>query len=130
MNYSLRYTHGVNGGSGVQPGAIADNFNASVGRNFGRDWAASASFSYSRTTGLLLLFPNAGSGINGATNTEYGSIQVSRGFTRAISGYVSYTAANQSLNQVLSTQNAFNGLSHTFGIGVTWAPQSKRLGEF
>ncbi len=92
MNYSLRYTHGVNGGSGVQPGAIADNFNASVGRNFGRDWAASASFSYSRTTGLLLLFPNAGSGINGATNTEYGSIQVTHGFTRAISGYVSYTA--------------------------------------
>jgi hypothetical protein len=130
MNYSLRYSHGVNGGSGVQPGAIADNFNATAARNFGRQWAASASFAYSHTTGLLLLFPNAGSAVSGATNTEYGSIQISRGFTRTISGYASYTAANQSLNKVLSTQNAFNGLSHTFGFGVTWAPQSKRLGEF
>ncbi|WP_035358853.1 hypothetical protein [Edaphobacter aggregans] len=130
INYSMRYTHGVNGGSGVQPGGIADNFSASAGRVFSRQWAGSATFSYSHTTGLLVLFPNAGSGINGATNTEYGTLQVTRGFTRTISGYASYTAQNQSVNQVLSTQNAFSGMSHTFGIGITWAPQSKRLGEF
>jgi hypothetical protein len=130
MNYSIRYNHGVNGGSGVQPGAIADNFSASVGRNFGRQWAVSAAFSYSHTTGLLLLFPSAGGAINGATDTEYGTLQVTHGFTRTISGYASYTAQNQSLNRVLSTQNAFSGLSHTFGVGITWAPQSKRLGEF
>jgi hypothetical protein len=130
MNFNMRYSHGVNGGSGVQAGAIADNFNASVGRNFGRQWAGSASFAYSHTTGLLALFPNAGPALNGATDTEYGTLQVTHGFTRTISGYASYTAQNQSLNYVLSTQNAFSGLSHTFGIGITWAPQSKRLGEF
>ena len=129
-NYSLRYSHGANGGSGVQPGAISDNFSASVGRTFSRQWAGSATFSYSHTTGLLALFPNAGPAINGATDTEYGTLQVTRGFTRTISGYASYTAQNQSVNQVISTQNAFSGMSHTFGIGVTWAPQSKRLGEF
>jgi hypothetical protein len=127
---SLRYTHGANGGSGVQAGAISDNVSASVGHTFNRQWAGSASFSYSHTSGLLALFPNAGPAINGATDTEYGTLQITRGFTRTISGYASYTAQNQSLNQVLSTQNAFNGMSHTFGIGVTWAPQSKRLGEF
>lgn len=130
MNYSVRYGHGVNGGSGVQAGGISDNVSATVGRNFGRQWAAAAIFSYSRNTGLLALFPNAGPAINGAIDTEYGTLQVTHGFTRTISGYASYTAQNQSLNQVLSTQNAFNGLSHTFGFGVTWAPQSKRLGEF
>lgn len=130
MNYSMRYTHGTNGGSGVQPGAISDNFSASVGRNFSRVWAGSATFSYSHTTGLLALFPNAGPAVNGATTTEYGTLQVTHGFTRTISGYASYTAQSQSVNEVLSTPNAFNGTSHTFGIGVTWAPQSKRLGDF
>jgi hypothetical protein len=114
----------------VQPGAISDNFSASVGRTFSRQWAASATFSYSHTTGLLRLFPNVGSDINGATNTEFGTLQITRGFTRTISGYANYTAQHQSVNQVLSTQNAFIGMSNTFGIGVTWAPQSKRLGEF
>jgi hypothetical protein len=130
MNYGVRYSHGVNGGSGVQAGAISDNVSATVGRNFGRQWAGAAIFSYSHTTGLLALFPNAPSAINGAIDTEYGTLQVTHGFTRTISGYASYTAQNQSLNNVLTIPNAFSGMSHTFGIGVTWAPQSKRLGEF
>jgi hypothetical protein len=129
MNYSLRYSHGVNAGSGAQPGALSDNVTATAGRHFGREWATSASFGYSHTTGLFAFDPNA-VGVNGATNTEYGSLQVSRGFTRTISGYASYTAQAQSVNQAISTVNTFSGISHTFGIGVTWAPQSKRLGEF
>ena len=129
MNYNLRYSHGVNGGSGAQPGAISDNVTGSAGRSFGREWATSATFGFSHTTGLLALDPNA-VGINGATNTEYGSLQVSRGFTRTISGYASYTAQAQSVNQAISTTSTFSGISHTFGVGITWAPQSKRLGEF
>jgi hypothetical protein len=129
MNYSLRYSHGVNGGSGVQPGAISDNVTASAGRSFGREWAASATFGFSHTTGLLALFP-ATANLTGATNTEYGSLQVTRGFTRTISGYASYTAQAQSVDQSISSPNVFSGISHTFGFGVTWSPQSKRLGEF
>jgi hypothetical protein len=129
-SYSLRYTHGVNGGSGVQPGAISDNIGASASRNFTRVWAGSASFGWTRTSGLLNLYPALGPAINGATTTEYGTLQVSRGFTRTISGYASYSIQNQSVNKVLSTQNAFNGTSHTFAVGVSWTPQAKRLGEF
>jgi hypothetical protein len=129
MNYGVRYSHGVNGGSGAQPGAIADNVTASVGRNFGRTWAASANFGFSHTTGLLALYPGT-AGNSGSINTEYGSLQVSRGFTRTISGYASYTAQAQSVNQGITTPNVFSGISSTFGVGVTWAPQSKRLGEF
>jgi hypothetical protein len=128
-NYSLRYMHGVNGGSGVQPGGLSDAVSASVGRTFNPKWAASASFVYARTSGLLLIAPSLGS-TNGITNTEYGTLQVTHGFTRTISGYASYTAQNQSINQGILLPNAFNGLSHIFGIGVSWTPQSTRLGDF
>ena len=127
-SYGLRYMHGVNGGSGVQPGALSDNVSASVGRTFTQQWAGSASFTYTRTSGLLTFLPTVGS-INGVTNTEYGTLQVTRGFTRTLSGYASYTAQNQSATQIYST-NVFTGLSHIFGIGISWTPQSTRLGDF
>jgi hypothetical protein len=128
-SYSLRYTHGVNGGSGVQPGALADTVSGSVGRNFSQRWAGSAALVYTRTTGLLALNPGLGP-LSGSTNTEYGTLQVTHGFTRTVSGYASYTAQNQSVNQGILAPNAFNGLSHIFGIGVSWTPQSTRLGDF
>jgi hypothetical protein len=129
-NFSAHYSHGVNGGSGVQAGAISDNATFSANRTFGRAWAASGVFSYSHTSGLFTPFPNSSSAINGATSTEWFSLQANRALTRTISFYGSYTIQNQSINKVLSTQNAFSGLSNTFGFGVTWAPQSKRVGEF
>lgn len=128
-NYAVRYIHGVNGGSGVQPGALSDAVSGSVGRTFTEKWAGSASFVYTRTSGLLAISSGQGS-VNGITNTEYGTVQVTRGFTRTISGYASYTAQNQSINQGILVPNAFNGLSHIFGIGVSWTPQATRLGEF
>lgn len=128
-NYGVHYTHGVNAGSGTFAGAEADSVSASVNHNFGRYWAASAWVNYTRTTGLLVTAPT-GVSTNGAINTEYGTLQVTHGFTRTISGYVSYSAQNQDVNSSLAAQNVFNGLSHTVGFGVSWTPQSKRLGDF
>ncbi len=128
-NYGLRYMHGVNGGSGVQPGALSDTVTGTAGRMLSQRWAASASLVYTRTTGLLVFSQNAGS-VNGATNTEYGTLQVTHGFTRTISGFASYTAQNQSISQGFLTPNAVNGLSHIFGLGISWTPQSTRLGDF
>ncbi|HTH52323.1 MAG TPA: hypothetical protein VL495_00150 [Edaphobacter sp.] len=128
MNYAVQYVHGVNGGSGVQPGALSDNVYGSVSRRFGQEWSGSASLAYVRTTGLITSTPQQGP-INSVTNSEYGVVQVSHAFTRTISGYASYTAQNQSLSQVFST-NAFNGTSHIFGIGISWTPQATRLGDF
>ncbi|HEY2038567.1 MAG TPA: hypothetical protein VGG95_02825 [Edaphobacter sp.] len=128
MNYGLRYTHGVNGGSGVQPGALSDTVTGTASRTFSQQWAGSASLVYTRTSGLLFLTPGVGS--NSAINTVYGTLQVTHGFTRTLSGYASYTAQNQSVNQGLLTPNTFNGTSHIFGIGVSWTPQSTRLGDF
>ena len=127
-NYSVRYMHGVNGGSGVQPGALSDTVNGTASRTFNAYWNASASVVYTRTSGLLTV--SAANSINGITNTEYGILQVTHGFTRTISGYASYTAQNQSFNQGVLVPNAFNGMSHIFGIGVSWTPRATRLGEF
>ncbi|WP_260703637.1 hypothetical protein [Edaphobacter flagellatus] len=128
-NYGIHYNHGVNAGSGTFAGAEADSISASVNHTFNRYWAASAWVNYTRTTGLLVTAPG-GVATNGAVNTEYGTIQVTHGFTRTISGYVSYSAQNQDVNSSLASQNIFSGLSHTVGFGVSWTPRSTRLGDF
>lgn len=126
--YSVRYTHGVNSGSGVQPGVLSDVVSASASHTFTPQWSASATLAYVRTSGLARFLGNNVT-VNGVTSAEYGTLQLSHGFSRTISGYVSYTAQNQSVNQVFST-NAYSGLAHTFGIGVSWTPRSTRLGDF
>jgi hypothetical protein len=120
--------HGVNGGSGVQPGALSDTVSANASRTFNARWAASASVVYMRSSGLLTV--SAGDSISSITNTEYGILQLTHGFSRTVSGYASYTAQNQSFNQGALVPNAFNGMSHIFGIGVSWTPRATRLGEF
>jgi hypothetical protein len=127
-NYSVRYMHGVNGGSGVQPGALSDSVMATASRTFNARWTGSASMVYTRTSGLLAI--SQVSSVNGVTNTEYGILQLTHGFSRTLSGYASYTAQNQSFNQGVLVPNAFNGMSHIFGIGVSWTPRATRLGEF
>ncbi len=121
------YLHGINGGSGVQPGAISDSVTGLALHTFNEKWQASASMVYSHSSGLTSLVPG---GVTGATNTEYGTLQVTRGFTRTLSGYASYTAQNQDLSQGFITSNAFSGISHVVGIGITWTPQATRVGEF
>jgi hypothetical protein len=129
-NFGVHYTHGVNSGSGSFAGAEADTASANVSHHFTRNWAGSAWFNYTRTRGLLVTVPNAGTTANGAVDTEYGTIQLMHAFTRTISGYTSYSAQNQSVNSALASQNAFKGLSHTVAFGVSWTPQSTRLGDF
>ncbi|MBS1800819.1 MAG: hypothetical protein JSS95_13470 [Acidobacteria bacterium] len=125
----LHYNHGVNAGSGVFAGAESDSFSASVSHNFTRDWQASAVFNYIRSSRLLAVAP-AGVSPNGAINTQYGTLQVMHAFTRTVSGYASYSAQNQGVNNVLAGQNIFNGLSHSIAFGVSWTPRSTRLGDF
>jgi len=129
-SFGLRYTRGVNNGSGAFAGAIGDSVSASFNRAITRDWAVSSWVSYTHTTGLLYTTAQSTVGNDGAINTEYGTVQLTHGFSRTISGYVSYSAQNQDVNSRLAAQNVFNGLSHTVAIGVTWAPRSTRLGDF
>ena len=133
---SLSYSRGVNGGSGVQPGALSDDLSASIGRAYGRDWMASLSGSYTRTSGLVQngalvdtsnpLFSYAG----GNTNLIYGGVQVSRRLSDSLSAFASYNLQHQSIDNSLALQNAYSGLTHTFGVGISFSPHSTFLGQF
>ena len=132
---SLSYTRGANGGFGVLPGAFADSVQASAQQAIGRNWRASATATYLHISGLgnnLLNTTNLGNAFplyTGAGNTKYAGAQLSRQLGHAFSTYVSYTAQLQSFDQSLGTQNAFSGFSQLFGIGITYSPRSKHLGQ-
>jgi hypothetical protein len=128
----IHYSRGVNGGSGVQTGALSDSIMGSVARPLSRDWMGSLNASFTRTSGLLLLTPTTGgpSSENQATRTFYGGAQITRRLGRSWSCFFNYSAQDQSISTAYIGSNAFSGFSQTFGIGVTYAPRSTRLGEF
>jgi hypothetical protein len=133
---SVRYDRGVNGGSGVQPGAISDTVFALAQRSFGREWSAGLNASVSRNQGLT---QNAGAAIStigaqnglliGNTTSTYAGAQLTRRFGQNFSGYVTYTALQQSTSGAIGTQNILNGTSNTFSIGVSFFPRSAHLGQ-
>ena len=130
----LHYFRGVNGGSGVQTGALSDNVTGSIGRPLSRNWMGSVNGSYAHTSQLLYVPTVPGGTIppggNVSYNTFYGGAQLTRALGRSWSCFMSYTAQNQSGNNTFVGQNAFSGFSQTFGFGITFAPRSTRLGEF
>ena len=128
---SVGYSHGVNNGSGVLPGAESDGVFGTWGHTYGRKWVVAATGAYTHTSGLTQLA--TGSSIvptNEIYNTVFGGVQLTRGFSTHFSGYVSAGAQDQTNNFSLGAQNALNGTSETFGIGVTFTPRSTRLGQF
>jgi hypothetical protein len=128
---ALGYSRGVNGGSGVLPGALSDSISGSLAHTYGRKWLASINGAYVHTSGLTQL--STGTSIvptNEVYNTIFGGAQLTRRFGTHFSGYVSYGAQNQTTNYSLAAQNAIIGTSQTFGIGVTFSPRSTRLGQF
>lgn len=132
---SLSYTHGVNAGSGVLPGALADNFSAYAGHTYGRKWVASLTATYSHTSGLTRLNNGVSSApVQEVFDTVYGGAQLTRGFGQHFSGYISYAAQNQTSNLSVGSPNAAPnatlGTAQTFGIGVTYTPRSTLLGQF
>jgi hypothetical protein len=130
-NAAVNYSHGVNAGSGVLPGALSDSIYGSVGHTYGRLWVASVNGSYTRSSGLAVLSNgNPLVPVHAVYDTVYGGVQLTRAFGEHFSGYVSYGIQNQSSNKALAAQNAFSGTANTFGIGVTFTPRSTRLGQF
>ena len=123
-NASVSYSRGVNGGSGVLPGALGDTVNGSLSHSYGRNWVASISAAYTHTSGLTQLFTGVPIGqTNSVYETVFGGAQVTRRISTHLSGYLSYTAQNQSSNFSVPWQNSF-------GIGISFSPRSTRLGQF
>lgn len=133
---SLGYSRGVNGGSGVQAGAISDNISASISRTYGRDWSASVSGNYTHSSGLVQNSALTGSltssfaYLSGTTNLTYGGVQVSRRWTDSLSAFATYNIQHQSIDDTLTSQHAFSGLTQTLGVGISFSPHSTSFGQF
>jgi hypothetical protein len=126
----VSYSHGVNGGSGVLPGAISDTISGSLRHTFGRKWVAALTGGYVRSAGLTELFNNVSTPVNEVYDSTYGGAQVTRAFSTHFSGFASFSVQNQVSNYSLAGYNALNGTSETFGIGISYTPRSTRLGQF
>jgi hypothetical protein len=121
---SLGYYRGTNAGSGVLLGAATDNVGFVVQRQLDRNWSGSLSGNYAHTSGILVsTLPQP------STESFYGGVQVSRKLGRNFSSYLSYTAQTQSVTGIASTLNAYNGVTHVIGIGITFAPSSIHVGR-
>ena len=118
---SLAYSRSVNGGSGVQMGAIGDVVSAGLTRAFGRDWSTGVNANYARTNGLA----NGGN-----TNTFFAGVQANRRLGQHLSAFVSYTFVDQQLYSGLVGPSSFSGVSNTGAIGITFSPRAARLGQF
>jgi hypothetical protein len=133
---SLDYSRGVNGGSGVQPGALSDEVTASLARTYGRDWVTSFNGNYTHSSGLVQKPVLGTSGLTpflyagGDTNLAYGGAQLTRRLTESLSAFVNYDIQHQSIDSSLAAQHAFSGLTQTFGIGISFSPRSTPLGQF
>lgn len=145
LTYTRRFTHAslfysrhVNGGSGVLPGALSDVVGFEAARSYGRDWVVSFPVAYTHSSGLTDLAalntlegnPVSTTPVHEVYETVYGGVQVRRRINTNFSGYLSYTAQNQSTNYSLGAQNALSGTSQTIGIGISFSPRSTSLGQF
>jgi hypothetical protein len=127
----LSYTRGSVGGFGVVPGAFSNSIQAEVQEALSRSWVASITGTFITISGLGAKNGSATTaGSNGIGNTGYFNVQVTRTIGLSLTAYLSYALQSQSLGQALLAKNALSGLSQIVGTGISFRPQSKRIGQF
>jgi len=116
--FSLSYSHGVNGGSGVLIGAVANTVDVDMTRTLSQNLTAKARFGYARNTSL-----------NGplqlVANTDYdywfGGADLSRAFGRYLTLLVSYQYQRQTSSVPVCIGTACGTFTRNLiSLGVTW----------
>lgn len=120
----LSYNRGVNAGSGVVFGAIADTVTLGVTRPFGRSWNLGLNGGYTNSIALVQF-----GGQEPHLTSIFGGAQLSRRLTDTLSCYASYTGVDQSGSVLSGTVNAFNGLNNIAAIGITFSPPPLHRGR-
>jgi hypothetical protein len=122
---SIGFARATNSGSGVVVGALTDTIVGSLRQQFSRNWQAALTASYSQSSPLANV-----AGAEADFHSTYGGAQVSRRLGREFSGYLSYTAANQTESHQVLSQATFDGLTQVFAVGITYSPSAFHLGKF
>lgn len=115
--FTASYNRAINAGSGVVFGSLTDIVSIGATHPINRDWILSINGGYSHNTDLVTY-----AGETPTFADVFGAVQVSRKISESLSAYGSYTAIDQWIHNLPGTSNAFNGLNHTFAIGITFAP--------
>ena len=135
---AIHVSRGTNGGSGVQAGSIATGVLGSYEHGFGRGWSLGLTQSFFYSNGLSN-DPGAIAGnpllsqylLSGSISSSFSGVQLNRRFTDNFSGYVSYTAQEQSFSNTPGINaTALSGLSNIFGVGISFSPRATHLGQF
>jgi hypothetical protein len=121
---NLGYVRGIRTGSGVVVGGLTESVSLSHSRRFGRSFSISSSVSYTRQDSSPAL-----TSVPFTTETVAASFQASRAIGRHLSGYVSYTILDQTLQGSATSSNGFSGTSQIGSIGITYSPRPIHLGH-
>jgi len=121
---ALNYVHGVRSGSGVVRGAIADSLGLTGTRQIGEFSHVDVRAIYTGHSSLPITGTTPYS-----TRTIVTGIQYSRALGQYLSGYLSYTAQEQSVSGSTSVVNGFTGLSQSFAVGLTYSPHPIHIGH-
>jgi hypothetical protein len=119
--FSVGYSHGLSGGSGVLVGSVLDQANASVSRKLTRVWNASVNFGYAQNS------PVGGTALSGypSYNDWFMGGNISRPFGRNLNFALAYTATIGNYGGYgctgagCTTTNTYN----TVTVNLQWHPR-------
>jgi hypothetical protein len=113
---NIRYTRGINNGSGYYPGALLEMVNGGFFHDFRKSLSVGITGSLMRTKPL----------VGDSVGSAYCGAQVTRRLGRFAGVFASYTALRQTSTASLPG-NALAGVSHVFSAGVEFSPRVKRI---
>jgi hypothetical protein len=110
---TLNFYHGISGGSGVFAGANTTTIQGGFSHTFSPRVNAGVIAGYSRNEQLQQSSQNI--------NNYFVGAQASRRLGRDFSLYFGYTLQRQTLSSSVAAPLAFNGIEHSFSVGINWS---------
>lgn len=114
----LRYSRGVSGGSGVFVGAVTDQIQAGLSRNFGRAWQGRLQFGYAHNKGVGGAQTIAAAGQS--YNSWFGGGGLSRSLGPNASFSVGYTARIQTTSVSPCPAGGCSTTQHQIAMTLQW----------
>ena len=110
---NLNFYHGISGGSGVFAGANTTTLQGGFSHTFSPRVSASVLGGYSRNEQLQQSSQNV--------NNYFAGAQASRRLGKDVELYFAYSLQRQTLSSSVVAPQAFNGIQHSFSVGINWS---------
>lgn len=121
---SASYSRATSSGSGVTSAIFSNTLSGAASHPLTRSTQVSVSAGYSQSSSLPTTFQ-----LPYSFTSVYGSAQVAQSFSRVLSGFASYTVQHQLQETNAFARNGLTGVQQTLSFGLTYSPQTLRLGR-